>query len=187
MSFWLTSLSVILSRFIHVTANGNISFFLWLILYCINTSCLPYPLICFIFLNFIYLFLAVLGLCCWMQAFSSCDRLELHSSMQASHCGGFSCCSARALGCTGFSSWGSVVVAHRLSCPMACGIFPDQGWDPRPLHWQVDSWPLDHLGSPVHSSGDGHLGCLHVDDLLLINRIQQRWWNVTSENPEECV
>ena len=42
----------------------------------------------------------------------------------------------------GFSSWGaqtSVVVAHRLSCSVACGIFPDQGSNPCPLHWQEDS------------------------------------------------
>lgn len=26
----------------------------------------------------------------------------------------------------GLSSTGSVIVAHRLSCPVACGIFPDQ-------------------------------------------------------------
>ena len=51
--------------------------------------------------------------------------------------------------CTGFSSCGvwaqqlwlavSVVVAHRLSCSVACGIFLDQGSNPCPLHWQVDS------------------------------------------------
>ena len=34
---------------------------------------------------------------------------------------------------------GSVVVLHGLSCPKACGIFPDQGSDPCPLYWQVDS------------------------------------------------
>ena len=34
---------------------------------------------------------------------------------------------------------GSVVVAHRFSCSTACGIFPDQGSNPCPLHWQVDS------------------------------------------------
>ena len=34
---------------------------------------------------------------------------------------------------------GSVVVAHRLSCSMACGIFLDQGLNPFPLHWQADS------------------------------------------------
>ena len=26
-----------------------------------------------------------------------------------------------------------------LSCSRACGIFPDQGSNPCPLHWQVDS------------------------------------------------
>ena len=42
----------------------------------------------------------------------------------------------------------SVVVVHGLSCSAACGIFPDQGADPCPLHWQVDSYPLHHQGSP---------------------------------------
>ena len=34
---------------------------------------------------------------------------------------------------------GSVVVAHGLSCSAACGILPDQGLNPCPLHWQADS------------------------------------------------
>ena len=59
------------------------------------------------------------------------------------------------LHCMGFSLWWlmllwskvSVVVAHRLSCPSACGIFLDEGWNPCPLHWQVDSYPLLHQGS----------------------------------------
>ena len=36
-------------------------------------------------------------------------------------------------------SVGSVVVTHRLSCPLACGIVLDQGLNPCPLHWQADS------------------------------------------------
>ena len=32
-----------------------------------------------------------------------------------------------------------VVVACGFSCPMARGIFPDQGSNPCTLHWQVDS------------------------------------------------
>ena len=40
---------------------------------------------------------------------------------QAFHCSGFSCFGAPALGV-----WASVVVEHRLSCPVACGIFLDQ-------------------------------------------------------------
>ena len=37
------------------------------------------------------------------------------------------------------NSTDSVVVAHRLSFPVACGIFLDQGSNPCPLHWQMDS------------------------------------------------
>ena len=36
-----------------------------------------------------------------------------------------------------------------LSCPKARGIFPDQGSNPCLLHWQVDSVPLSHQGSPL--------------------------------------
>ena len=53
---------------------------------------------------------------------------------QASPCGGFSCCRARALGIRA-----SVVGVRRLSCSAACGIFQDQGSNLGPLHWQVDS------------------------------------------------
>ena len=63
-------------------------------------------------------------------------------SLWASPCSGFCCCRAEALG-----YMGSVVVAHRLSCPTACGIFPDQVLNPCLLHWQADSLPLDHQGS----------------------------------------
>ena len=34
---------------------------------------------------------------------------------------------------------------------MARGIFPDQGLNLCPLHWQVDSYPLHHQGSPSPS------------------------------------
>ena len=42
----------------------------------------------------------------------------------------------------------SVIVAHGPSCSAARGIFPDQGSNPCPLHWQADSQPLRHQGSP---------------------------------------
>ena len=57
------------------------------------------------------------------------------------------------LWCTGFSLqwlplfWSTgfrlahSVVANTLSCSMACGIFPDQGWNPGPLPWR---WILNH-------------------------------------------
>ena len=50
---------------------------------------------------------------------------------------------------TGSRRTGSVIVAHGPSCSVACGIFPDQGSNPCPLHWQADSQPLCHQGSPA--------------------------------------
>ena len=56
-----------------------------------------------------------------------------------------SCCGVRALG-----GQASVVVAHGL-CSMAYGIFPEQGLNLCPLHWQADSSLMSHLGSPLES------------------------------------
>ena len=84
--------------------------------------------------------------------------------VQASHCGGFSCRTARTLGHTDFSSCntqaqqlflmdsraGSVVVVSGLSCSTARGIFPDHGRNLCPLHRQVDSYPLCHWVSPSY-------------------------------------
>ena len=62
--------------------------------------------------------------------------------------------------CVGLTIAASLVAEHRLqmrqlsscgsraSCFAACGIFPDQGSNPCPLHWQADSQPLRHQGSP---------------------------------------
>ena len=46
---------------------------------------------------------------------------------------------------------GSVVVVHGLSCSTVCGIFPDQGLNACLLHWQADSLPQSHQGSPVRN------------------------------------
>ena len=70
-----------------------------------------------------------------------------HSS---SRCAGFSLSRPLLLRSTGSRCAGSVIVAHRPSCYAACGIFPDQGSNPCPLHWQADSQPLRHQGSPIH-------------------------------------
>ena len=69
-----------------------------------------------------------------------------HSS---SRCAGLSLSRSLPLRSTGSRRAGSVVVAHGPSCSAACGIFPDQGSNPRPLHWQADSQPLRHQGSPL--------------------------------------
>ena len=68
-----------------------------------------------------------------------------HSS---SRCAGLSLSRPLLLRSTGSRRAGSVVVAHGPSCSAECGIFPDQGSNPCPLHGQADSQPLRHQGSP---------------------------------------
>ena len=99
----------------------------------------------------IYLFLAHLvfvALCGFslVAASGACSLLR---------CTGFSCFGAWALGvgasgvaARGLSSSDSVIVVHRLSCSVACGIFPDRGLNLCPLHWQADSYPPRHQGNP---------------------------------------
>ena len=45
---------------------------------------------------------------------------------------------------TGSRHAGSIVVAHRLTCFKACGIFSEQGSNLCPLHCKAESLPLDH-------------------------------------------
>ena len=68
-----------------------------------------------------------------------------HSS---SRCAGLSLSRPLSLWSTSSRRAGSVVVAHGPSCSAACGIFPNQGSNLCPLHWQADSQPLCHQGSP---------------------------------------
>ena len=105
-------------------------------------------LVTYFFLNkFIYLF--IYFWLCWV--FVSVRGLSLvaasggHSS---SRCTGLSLSRPLLLWSTGSRRAGSVVVAHGPSCSAACGIFRDQGSNPCPLHWQADSQPLRHQGSP---------------------------------------
>ena len=57
-----------------------------------------------------------------------------HSS---SRCTGLSLSWPLLLQSTGSRRAGSVIVAHGPSCSAACRIFPDQGSNPCPLHWQA--------------------------------------------------
>ena len=107
----------------------------------------------FFFLIYLFIYLRL----CWV--FVSVRGLSLvvtsggHSSSRCvrrtSHYHGLS------LRSTGSRRAGSVIVAHEPSCSAACGIFPDQGSNPCPLHWQADSEPLRHQGSPRNSFFDG--------------------------------
>ena len=95
----------------------------------------------------IYLFMAALSLHC-------CTSL-LQLWVAVFYCIGFSCFRAQDLdmlasvtGVHGLSSPGLVVLAQGLSCPVASGIFPDQGSNSCPLYCQEDSLPLIHERRP---------------------------------------
>ena len=101
----------------------------------------------FFFFNllFIYLFIWL----CWVfvsvRGLSPVAERGGHSSSQ---CAGLSLSRPLLLWSTGSRRAGSVVVAHGPSRSAACGILPDQGSNLRSLHWQADSQPLRHQGSP---------------------------------------
>ena len=123
----------------------------WLPFLC---SCIPlFYLLIYLFILFIYIWLRwVFVAACGLSLVAASGG---YSSLwwQASHCSGFSCCGAWTLGtqasvvvARGLSSCGSRALerrlnsrAHGFSCSVAWGIFPDQGSNPCPLHWQVDS------------------------------------------------
>ena len=84
----------------------------------------------YLFISFIFIFWL-----CWV--FVSVRGLPLvaasggHSSLR---CAGLSLSWPLLLQSTASRRAGSVVVAHGPSCSAACGIFPDQGSNPCPLH-----------------------------------------------------
>ena len=95
-----------------------------------------------LFVCLFILFMAVLGLGFCARAFSSCGKwgplfIAVRGPLTI------------VLRSTGSRRAGSVVVAHGPSRSAACGILPDHGSNPCPLHWQADSQPLCHQGSPV--------------------------------------
>ena len=51
----------------------------------------------------------------------------------------------------GLESTGSIAVAPSLGCSAASGFLPDQGLNPCLLHWQAESLPLSHQGSPTRT------------------------------------
>ena len=82
--------------------------------------------------------MAVLSLRFCARAFSSCSKWgPLFIAVRGPLTIAASCCGAQA----------PDAQAHGPSRSAACGIFPDQGSNPCPLHWQADSQPLRHQGS----------------------------------------
>ena len=121
----------------------------------------------YLFFSFLINYLFIYLWLCWV--FVSVPGLSLvvasggHSS---SRYAGLSLSRPLLLRSTGSRRAGSVVVAHGLSCSTACGIFPDQGSNPCPLHWQADSQPLRHQGNP-----SAHLLCVFTQVLSTVGKI----------------
>ena len=113
----------------------------------IRSSLFSLPL--FFFFNYLFIY----SWLCWV--FISVRGLSLvvasgdHSS---SRCAGLSLSWPLLLRSTGSRRAGSAIVAHGPSRSVACGIFSDQGSNPCPLHWQADSQPPRHQGSPFSAS-----------------------------------
>ena len=123
-------------------------FFCFFVLFCFvffRKSLFIYSFIHLFIYLFIYLWL------CWVfvsvRGLSPVVASGGHSSLQ---CTGLSLSRPLLLRSTGSRCAGSVIVAHGPSCSAACGILPDQGSNPCPLHWQADSQPLRHQGSPTN-------------------------------------
>ena len=109
-----------------------------------------------VFLLFIYLFIYFWQ--CWVfVSVGGLSPVAASGGHSSSWCTGLSLLWPLLLQSTGSGRAGSVVLAHGPSCSTACGIFPDQGLNPCPLHWQADSQPPYHQGSPVcRFFDDGH-------------------------------
>ena len=109
--------------------------------------------------NYAFIYFWLSWFSSYMQAFSSCGEQGLlfttaHGRLivMASRALGSqaSVVAAHGLGSSvlRLSSTGSVVT-HGLSNSTVCGIFPDQGSNPCPRHWQADTYPRRHQSSAI--------------------------------------
>ena len=103
----------------------------------------------FFFNKFIYLFIFIFWLCWVLVSARGLSLVAASRGHSSSRCVGLSPSWPPLLRSTGSRRTGSVVVAHGPSHSVACGILPDQGSNSCPLHWQADSQPLRHQGSPL--------------------------------------
>ena len=100
-----------------------------------------FNLLIFFFKKLLFIYLLVCFWPCWVftavHGFSlavtsrSCSLIAVHGLLFA--------VVSLAVGIRLQGVWALVAVAHSLSCPTACGISLDQGSNPHPLCWQVDS------------------------------------------------
>ena len=87
-------------------------------------------------------------------------------------------CGLLLLWSTGSRLRASAVVAHSFSCSAACGIFPDQDWNPCPLHWQADSQSLDPW--------EAQAACLLMGGWGCVPRVGCLAWDFLALEPAGC-
>ena len=100
------------------------------------------------YLLFLFIYLFIFWLCWVFVSVRGLSLVAASGGHSSSRCAGLSLSWPLLLRSTGSRRTASVAVAHGHSCSAACGILPDQGSNPCPLHWQADSQPLCHQGSP---------------------------------------
>ena len=112
------------------------------------------------------LYLSVLGLCCWVRAFSSCGE-------RASHRSGFSCVERA------FGTRALIVMAHGISCSTACGIFLDQGSNVCPLitRWILNHWTTREVPRMFHLSVLFDVNSCTYNKILTV-RYQVEFWKI---------
>ena len=183
---------LIISEYTQYLNFSTVSLILWtlrLLDHAPQTSfCFLYPFesikYSFFFFKFIYLFIfGCAGSSFLCEGFFLVAASGGHSS---SRCVGLSLSWPLLLRSTGSRRTGSVVVAHGLGCSAACGIFPDQGSNPCPLHWQADSQPLCHQGSPYQIFLLLTLLMLALDICFFRNTSGLPWWRSGWESACQC-
>ena len=117
--------------------------------------------------------------------FSSCNKqgllskVELHghlivvASLSGEH--GFLEAQASVVVAHGLSSLSSQALEHRCMGLVALwhvGILPDQAWNPCLLHWQVNSLPLSHRGSPLEGVSSVRFSRSVVSPTLQLHGLQ---------------
>ena len=103
------------------------------------------------FFFFFNLFIIYFWLCWVFVSVRGLSLVAANGGHSSSRCAGLSLSRPLLLRSTGSRRAGSAIVAHGPSRSAACGILPDQGSNPCPLHWQADSQPLRHQGSPKYT------------------------------------
>ena len=76
---------------------------------------------------------------------------------------------------------------HRFSCLEACGILPDQGSNPRPLHWQADRDLFKKIRDTkgIFHAKMGSIKDRNCMDLTEADDIKKRWQEYTEEHTKK--